>query len=154
MIPIYLARGIKVQGRPSDSGRFLIAIHLQNQVMMRRGAITIVIAMTSLTMPKPSRMRMMRGHVLLSESDCLGLTIAQHNGSARTIGLPASINHAPSPISTIPSHIPSLIRVQGSPQVLVRRINCLRRHLLHHKPRIQTCRPIATTHHPEMSYRC
>jgi hypothetical protein len=143
VIPIYLARGMKAQGRPSDSGRFLTAIHLQNQVMMRPGAIAIVTATTSLIMPKPSRTRMMRGHVLLSGSDRLRLTITQYNGSTRTIfsiGLPASVSHAPSPISTIPSHIPSLIMVQEPPQALVRRVNW-----------IQTCRPTAATHHPETS---
>jgi hypothetical protein len=124
--------------------------------MMRPGAIAIVTVMMSLTMLNPSQTRIMRGHVLLSRSDCLHLTMAQYNGSARTIfsiGLPASINYAPSPISTIPSHIPSLIRVQESPQALVRRVNCFRRRLLHHKPQIQTCRLTAATHHPETSCR-
>src|SRR5579862_5103585 len=98
---------MKMQGRPSDSGQFLTAIHLQNQVMMRRRAIAIVTATTSLTMLE---LRMIGGHVVLSGSDCLHLTMAQHNGSTRTIfsiGFPASVNYASSPISTIPGHIPS-----------------------------------------------
>src|SRR5437762_12093918 len=126
--------------------------------MTRRGAIAIVTATTGLTTPKPSRTRMMRGHVLLSGSDHLRLTMAQHKGSARTIfsrGLPASVNHAPSPIGTIRSHIPSLIRVQESPRALVLRIDCLRRHHLHHKAWTQRCRLTAATlaDRPETSYR-
>ncbi|KAI9782335.1 MAG: hypothetical protein M1839_005208 [Geoglossum umbratile] len=58
---------------------------------------------------------------------------------------PPALYHAPSPISTIQSHIPSLIRVQESPWALVPRVDCLRRRHLHYKAWIQRYHLTAAT---------
>ena len=98
-------------------------------------------------------------HVLLSGSgnDHPHPTTAQCTRSASTIlsrGLPASIDHAPRIIGAPPSLTPHWFKVQKSPQSLVPRVDCLRRHLQRHKPWIQRCHLIAATlaHHPVISY--
>ena len=124
---------------------------------MRRGAVAIVTATTSLT-TKPTRMRMMGNHFLLSASGCPCLTMAQHTRSVSPIfsrALPAIVNIAPSSISTFPSHTPSLVRARESPRDPVLSVDCLRRRLLHQKPWIKRCHLTALTlaDRPETSYR-
>jgi hypothetical protein len=88
--------------------------------------------------PMPSRTRMMRGHVLLGGSGRPCLPMAQRKRSSASAmfsrGVAASTKHAPNPISSIRSHTILLIRVRESP-----RVDCLRRHFLHHKLWIQSC---------------
>jgi hypothetical protein len=108
-MPIYPARRVKAQGRPSDSDRFSSAIYLQSQAKTRWGAIAIVTAMTSLTTTKPSQVRMMGGHILPSSSGRPRLTMARRQRSASTIfsrDLPTNVDRDPSNISTHWSHSP------------------------------------------------
>lgn len=101
----------EAQGQPGGSGSYPPAIHRQSQVIMRRGAVAIVTATTSLT-TKPTRMRMMGNHFLLSASGCPCLTMAQHTRSVSPIfsrALPAIVKHC----SKFYQHLPKSHSVLG-----------------------------------------
>ncbi len=147
---------MKAQSQPGDRDRFPPTIHLQTQIRMHEPAMATVAATMSLAAPTLSRVRKIRGRVPLSGNGRPCLARARRRRSASTIfsrDLPAKVEYSPNPIGPLQSHIPLAATIQGLLQPPAPRSDCLRRCLLHHTPRIQTCRPTAATHHLVISYR-